>query len=272
MTRWLIYCAGLVLLAAPSLAEERKVVREVIELEDCPHVQVLGSGGVKMLSLSPRGFLGVEASNLTPELRRHFGVDEDRGVLVSRVVEDSAASAAGLRVGDVVTVVGGEVIGSSSHLGRAIRRLEGGATVDVEYWRDGSPSTVTATIEERERCSFDLGDYLHTLDLDSLDFEALDLDELPRLGDLGFAISGETLESAMESVRDALESQDWESHLQHLQNIDLEGIEDRMEEVQERLQELETRLERELGREQRSEKRRERDRQRSERDRDPEEP
>ncbi len=251
--RLLTPCAVLALLASTSLAEEHKVVREVIQLEDCPQVKILDSGGAHMFSLSPRGFLGVETSNLTPELRQHFGVDEDSGVMLSRVVDDSAASAAGLQVGDVLTRVDGEAISSGSQLGSAIRRLEGGATVEIEYWRDGVPSSTTATIEERERCAFDIGDYL-----------PLDLEELPKLQDFGFELSGEALENAMRSVRDVFESQDWESHFEHLKDVDLEGIEERMEGVQKRLEDLEARLEKEYGREDRTEGRRERDRERQE--------
>ncbi len=259
--RLLTQYAVLALFASMSLAEERKIVRKVIDLEDCPEVKVLGSGGAHMLSLSPRGFLGVETSDLTPELRRHFGADEDSGVMLSRVVDDSAASAAGLQVGDILTHIDGETIASGSQLGRAIRQLEGGAVVEIEYLRAGSTNATTATVEERKRCSFDIGDYLHTLDFE----------ELPALRDLGIEISGETIENAMKGVRDMLESQDWESHFQHLKDVDLDSLEERMEGVQERLEELEERLEREYGRDVRAEERRERDRKRSRRDREEQE-
>ena len=46
--------------------------------------------------------LGVGLTDLTPELREHFGVGGDAGVMISRVVEDSPAAKAGLRVGDII--------------------------------------------------------------------------------------------------------------------------------------------------------------------------
>ncbi len=96
------------------------------------------------------GFLGVQLTELTPELRVHFGVDEDEGVMVAKVVDDSAAFRAGLNAGDIITSVEGESVGSSMDLTHAIRSREEGETVSLEIWRDGSFSTITATLDEQE--------------------------------------------------------------------------------------------------------------------------
>ncbi len=239
-----------------SDSEESIILRNAIRLEDCPDVQVAGAGpGVRMVSLSPRAFLGVEASNMTPELRAHFGAPEDAGVMLSKIVDDSAAQAAGLAVGDVVTRVDAGEIASVSGLGRAVRGKEGGDAVEIEYWRDGEMERVTATLKARERCSFDIGDSLR----------AIEIGELPELGKLGFEIGGEALETALEALRD----QDWEQHFEGLKEIDLELIEERMERVQERLERLEERLERDYGRElERAEREPERARGQAERDRE----
>ena len=95
------------------------------------------------------GFLGVATSELTPELRRHFGVPEEAGVLVAKVVDDSAAAAAGILVGDILTAVDGEELRSSGDLIRRIRQHEPGAAVDVELWRDGFVQTAGVTLGER---------------------------------------------------------------------------------------------------------------------------
>ena len=262
---------ALALLAVPALASDPddydiRFVPRVTGLRDCPHVQVLGGGNVKVLTLSPRGFLGVETSSLTPELRRHFGVPEDAGVMLSRVVDDSAARAAGLEVGDIITRVDGDDIASSGQLGRAIRQKEGGEAVEIEFWRDGQVQQTTAILEERDRCAFDIGDYM----------EALHLEDLPQLGAYGFEISREAIESALEGAREAFEGQDWEKHFEALGEIDFERIEERLERAQERLERLEERLEREFGRDferaervlERAERNRDRDRERAERDED----
>lgn len=97
------------------------------------------------------GFLGVQLSDLTPELRTHFGVPEDVGVMVGKVVDGSPALRAGLEVGDVVTAVDGEPVASSSALARAVGGREDGDTVVLEVWRDGKMEKISATLEERER-------------------------------------------------------------------------------------------------------------------------
>lgn len=97
------------------------------------------------------GFLGVGLTELTPELRAHFGVPEDAGVMVSKVVEDSPAHRAGLQVGDIISGVGGEAVASGGSLASKIRGHEDGAAATLEVWRDGRVETFTATIEERKR-------------------------------------------------------------------------------------------------------------------------
>ncbi len=236
---------------------ERITVRKAVHLEDCPQVKVLGSGHARVLSLSPRTFLGVEASNLSPELREHFGVPGDAGVMLSKIVGDSAAEAAGLAVGDIVTLLDGDGISSISQLGWAVRDKEGGDFVEIEYWRDGEMYRTTATLEERERCSVDIGDPLR----------GIRIEDLGAIGELGIEIGGEALGSTLEILRGALAGQDWESHLEGLEEIDLERIEERMERAQERLERLEERLERDFGREfERAERELERAKERVERD------
>ncbi len=96
-------------------------------------------------------FLGVQLSDLTPELRTHFGVPEDVGVMVGKLVDGSPALRAGLEVGDIVTAVDGEPVASASALARAIGGHEDGDTVVLEVWRDGRMEKMSATLEERER-------------------------------------------------------------------------------------------------------------------------
>ena len=95
-------------------------------------------------------FLGVGLTELTPELRTHFGAADDAGVLVSKVVEESAAWRAGLRVGDVVTSFDGQPVASGGALARAVGEHEAGDAVTVEVLRDGRRESFIATLEEHE--------------------------------------------------------------------------------------------------------------------------
>ncbi len=115
-------------------------------------LQRVGEGG-RGLHLAHGGgaFLGVQLSDLTPELRVHFGVPEDVGVLVGKVVDGSPAFRAGVEVGDIVTAVDGVAVDSASSLAHAIRGHEDGDTVILEVWRDGRMEKISAALEERER-------------------------------------------------------------------------------------------------------------------------
>ncbi len=112
----------------------------------------LGERGARLhLRHGGGAFLGVQLSDLTPELRTHFGVPEDAGVMVGKLVDGSPAFRAGLEVGDIVTAVDGEPVASASSLARAVRGREDGDTVVLEVWRDGRVQKISATLEERER-------------------------------------------------------------------------------------------------------------------------
>lgn len=122
---------------------------------DGEHVWISKDGGtdgnVFIHALDGKGgFLGVQLMEMTAELRDHFDVGADGGVMVSKVVEDSAAFRAGLEVGDIVSAVNGEGVGSARQLTRAISAHEAGETVDLEVWRDGLVQTLSATLGENE--------------------------------------------------------------------------------------------------------------------------
>ena len=237
--------------------DERIVIGERIQLKDCPEVKVLGAGGARVLSLSRRAFLGVETSSLTPELREHFGVPAEAGVMLSKILTDSAAETAGLAVGDIVTRVDGEEISSAGGLGRAVRSKDGGDVVEIEYWRDGERYHTTATLTEREGCSIDIGDPLR----------AIPFENLPQLGEFGLEIGGEIFENTLETLRETFADRDWDFQFEGLSESQLERVEERMEHVQERLERLEERLEREFGRElERAERDAERAREQAERE------
>lgn len=102
-------------------------------------------------------YLGVHLVELTPELRQHFGVPADAGVLIGKVTDESPALAAGLKVGDIVTAVDGEPVEGTWDMQRAIVEHESGTVVQLEVWRDGKVRTLEATLAERKRPALELG-------------------------------------------------------------------------------------------------------------------
>lgn len=93
---------------------------------------------------SPRGRLGVQVTELSPQLAEYFGV-KDGGVLVSSVTGDSPAAKAGLKAGDVITSLDGGRVRDGDDLIDQLREKEGDVTVGI--LRDKKESTVKATLE-----------------------------------------------------------------------------------------------------------------------------
>jgi len=98
-----------------------------------------------------RGTLGVETQNLSPQIAQGLGLDEARGALISRVLPDSAAAAAGVKAGDVVTAINGQRVDNA----QALHNFEGlqpvGRSVELEVRRDGRPLQLKATLKEQPR-------------------------------------------------------------------------------------------------------------------------
>lgn len=95
-----------------------------------------------------RGLLGVIMQNLTPELAKAFGLDMHQGVVISQVVDDSAASKAGLKTGDVISVVNDTPVKSASAMRNMVGLMRVGAKMDITVIRDGETKKLTAYIED----------------------------------------------------------------------------------------------------------------------------
>jgi Do/DeqQ family serine protease len=96
-----------------------------------------------------RGMLGVIMQNLTPELAKAFGLELNSGVVISKVIEGSAAEEAGLKAGDVVVSINGEPIKSASAMRNAVGMLRVGEKMKMEVIRDDRRKTLTAVIKDQ---------------------------------------------------------------------------------------------------------------------------
>jgi membrane-associated protease RseP (regulator of RpoE activity) len=75
----------------------------------------------------------------------------DNGVTVIRVAPSSAAAAAGLREGDILTRINGEAVQSATALQQLVRETRRGEKLRITYERDGSQRTTEATIQRPQR-------------------------------------------------------------------------------------------------------------------------
>ena len=100
-------------------------------------------------SFYPGRRIGINTTPLTKQLAEYFGIPGGQGLLVTSVSENSPASRAGLKAGDVITEVDGEKVESSGDLSRAISRKNDGS-VNLKIIRDRNSMNVTVTPEKRE--------------------------------------------------------------------------------------------------------------------------
>jgi serine protease Do len=85
-----------------------------------------------------RGYLGVQISDLSPDLAQAFGVPpETKGALVQNVVPGGPAAKGGMQAGDVVVSLNGKAVDSSGQLTRGVALVPPGQEVKLVVLRKG---------------------------------------------------------------------------------------------------------------------------------------
>lgn len=116
--------------------------------KDLPNVEGLrgmtpnGDGGFTFAFGNNRR-IGVSTQQLTKQLADFFGV-KDGGVLITSVNENSPAEKAGLKAGDVITMVDGEKIEGPGDVSRALNKKEDGE-VTLTVVRERNTRTIKVT-------------------------------------------------------------------------------------------------------------------------------
>lgn len=90
-------------------------------------------------------YLGIQMVTLTPDIRQEinedneagFKVNQDKGVLIVRVVPNSPAQRAGIQSGDIIQKVGGKSVISSDQVQQQVEASQVGAELEIELVRQG---------------------------------------------------------------------------------------------------------------------------------------
>lgn len=221
-----IIAAALVFGPAAGAAEKAKPqeVHRYVIVKDGKVISSDGTAAGPMhlaFTATPRGYLGVQLTDLTPELREHFRVPRDAGVLVAKVVPDSPAAKAGLRVGDIITAVDGERAEDPGDVTRAVRDKKKGDSVRLDYSRDGANGTAVATVERRE---------VREVDLNDLDIRIPEI-QIPeiKIPDM--------------HLNEYFNSPEWKAKMKHLQDMpDCSKLDEKMRQLDRKMKELEKKL------------------------------
>lgn len=97
----------------------------------------------------PRPYFGVEFVELTPEVAQEMNLTETQGTLVQSVTAGSPAEAAGVQVGDVMTMFGEIPLSSQFGLLNALGVTDPDASLSIEVLRGGETLTLDVQLEPR---------------------------------------------------------------------------------------------------------------------------
>ena len=97
-----------------------------------------------------RGFLGVSMQNITSDISEFFELEDNKGVLINEVIEDSPAEKGGLKVQDIILKLNGELVEGPSAFKNSIALIEPGSTVTLTIIRDQEEMELKIKIGSRD--------------------------------------------------------------------------------------------------------------------------
>jgi serine protease DegS len=96
-----------------------------------------------------RGWLGIEAQDLTGQLAETFGLKDTRGVLISGVLRGGPADQAGIQPGDVITSINGKPVSDASESMKIISRQKPDTEIELGGIRKGVEFSATVRVIQR---------------------------------------------------------------------------------------------------------------------------
>ena len=95
-----------------------------------------------------RGHLGIVVQPVTEDIATTLNLNNPRGVIVSQVQPGSAAERAGVKQGDVILALNGDLVSDPNSFRNEIAATPPGRTVTLRIWRGGSEHELRATLGE----------------------------------------------------------------------------------------------------------------------------
>jgi len=98
-----------------------------------------------------RGWLGVMVQEVTPELAKEFGIEQNAGALVSDVVDGSPAKKGGLERGDVIIQYQGKPVDNPAQLRNEVVETPVGTRIKLVVIRNKQEILLETKIEEQPK-------------------------------------------------------------------------------------------------------------------------
>ena len=94
-----------------------------------------------------RGWLGVMIQPVTANLAKSFGLEDEKGALISEVVTGSPAAKSGLKAGDIILTFDGKKIQEMNDLPRLVATTPVSKNVKLTYLREGKEAETSVLID-----------------------------------------------------------------------------------------------------------------------------
>ncbi len=98
-----------------------------------------------------RGWIGIEAQDITPELAESFKLAQVRGSLIAGVLRNSPADVAGIKAGDVLLAINGKEVADSSSMLNLIAVLKPNEKAVLKIARAEKEINVNVTVGKRPK-------------------------------------------------------------------------------------------------------------------------
>jgi len=105
---------------------------------------------VLSLPLMAKAYMGVYLADLSSKDYEKMGIEENYGVYIKSVVEDTPAAKAGVKKGDVLMQIADEKVYTDNQLNKMLRNYEEGQTVKLVVHRDGKMKKLKITFAEKK--------------------------------------------------------------------------------------------------------------------------
>ncbi len=96
-----------------------------------------------------RGWLGIEAQDMTPQLAKSIGLPFRQGMLIGTVIKNGPAAKAGLMPGDIVVAINGKAVKETSEIMKTISRQKPGTLIELNGFREGVAFIAEARVIQR---------------------------------------------------------------------------------------------------------------------------
>jgi serine protease Do len=97
-----------------------------------------------------RGWLGITVQDITEEIATNMKLKNQKGALVSQVLEGEPGDKAGMKSGDVIINIDGKAISDAKDLTKTVAGLKVGKKVQIKTLREGKEILLSVIIGERK--------------------------------------------------------------------------------------------------------------------------